>query len=52
MLSVLHSQCHAAGALATLGATASVGMVLTPQSRNILSPASEELNLGPVYVHD
>ena len=33
-------------ALATLGARASAGMVLTPKSRNIPSPSSEELNSG------
>ena len=33
-----------ADALATLGASASTSMVLTPHSQNILSPASEELN--------
>ena len=38
MLSVLHSQYHAsADALVTLGASASIGVVLTPKSRNIPS---------------
>ena len=34
-----------ADALATLGATASTGMVLTPESQNIPSPTSEELRV-------
>ena len=39
-----------ADALATLGANASEGLVLTPQSRNILSSASEELKKEPLAV--
>ena len=47
MLSVIYSQLNTmpADALATLGASASSGMVLTPKSWNIPSPASEELRI-------
>ena len=37
-----------ADALVTLGASVSAGMVLTPKSQNIPSPASEELRSAGV----
>ena len=37
------------GGLAYLGARASAGLVLTPQSQNIPSPASEELSPNLTY---
>ena len=46
MLSVLHANTMPADALATLGASASTGMVLTPKSWNMPSPASESI-IGP-----
>ena len=46
VLSVLHCQYHACWCSGDFGASASAGMVLTSQSRNIKSPASKELSLS------
>ena len=52
MLSVLHSQWHACCCSDDFRSQGISRHGIDPQSGNLLSPASEELNLCSVYVHD